>query len=104
MSSPPSSFLGAVVSQDESFQNVTEIELDHGISAGIRLRSIGNGMIPVFEEQEVRISNNLTLLQWDEIPYMERAMMVAVKRVRRSIDNLQSEAEIRESERKAKKR
>lgn len=104
MSSLPSSFLGAVVEQDYSNTNVTEVELEHGISAGIRLRSLGNRMIPVFEEQQARLSNHFSLKEWDEIQHMEKAMIVAVMRVDNAIKNLQSEAEIRDSERKAKKR
>ena len=88
------------VKQDEITRNVTEVELEHGVSAGIGLRSLGNGMIPVFEEQDVRIDNKMSLAEWDELPYMERAMMVAVSRTKRAVSNLQSEAEIRNSERK----
>jgi hypothetical protein len=103
MSSQPSSFLGAVISQDNSYKNVTDIELEHGISAGVRLRSLGNGLIPVFEEHQVRIENRMTLAEWDEIPYMEKAMIVAIRRTDHSIKNLQAEAEIRENERQVKK-
>jgi len=63
------------------------------------LRSLGKGMIPVFEEHDVRIENKMNLTEWDELPYMERAMMVAVSRTRRAISNLQSEAEIRNADR-----
>jgi len=74
---------------------VTEVELDHGISAGIRLRSLGNGMIPVFEEHEVRVDNKMSLTEWDELPYMERVIIVAVSRIKKSMSNLQAEAELR---------
>ena len=60
-------------------------------------------MIPVFEEQDVRIENRMSLSEWDALPYMERVIIVAVSRTRRAISNLQSEAEIRESEKKAGK-
>ena len=74
---------------------MTEVELDHGISAGIRLRSLGNGMVPVFEEHEVRVDNKMSLTEWDELPYMERVIIVAVSRIKKSMSNLQAEAELR---------
>ena len=90
------------VKQDEITRSVTEVELEHGVSAGIGLRSLGNGMIPVFEEQDVRIENRMSLAEWDEVPYMERVMIIAVSRIRKAISNLQSEAEIRDADRKRK--
>lgn len=93
-----------MIPQDESYRNVTEIELDHGINAGIRLRSIGKGMVPVYEEHDIRIENKMSLEEWDKLPYMERAIIVAVSRVKRAMNNLHSEAEIRESESKSKGR
>jgi len=59
-------------------------------------------MIPVFEEQDVRIENRMSLAEWDEVPYMERVMIIAVSRIRKAISNLQSEAEIRDADRKRK--
>jgi len=56
-------------------------------------------MIPVFEEHNVRIDNKMSLAEWDELPYMERVIIVAVHRIRNSISNLQSEAEIRNADR-----
>lgn len=91
------------IDSGEETRNVTEVELDHGISAGIRLRSLGKGMISVFEEQDVRIDNKMSLAEWDELPYMERVILVAMTRIKRAMSNLQSEAEIRDSERKARK-
>ena len=87
------------VKQDELTRSVTEIELDHGVSAGIGLRSFGNGMIPVFEVQNVRVQNKLSLSEWDEIPYMEQVILVAINRINRAISNLQAEAELRNAER-----
>lgn len=83
-------------------RNVTEVELEHGVSAGIRLRSLAKWTIPVFEEQDVRIQNNMSLAQWDELPYMDRVMLVAVTRIRNAVKNLQSEAEAKAIERRNK--
>jgi len=88
----------------EETRNVTGVELEHGISAGIHLRSLGKGMVSVFEEQDVRIENRMSLTEWDELPYMERVILVAVMRTKNAISNLQSEAEIRDGERKSKGR
>jgi len=87
----------------EETRNVTGVELEHGISAGIHLRSLGKGMVSVFEEQDVRIENKMSLTEWDELPYMERVILVAMVRTKRAIDNLQTEAKIREEERMANK-
>jgi hypothetical protein len=51
----------------------------------------------------VRIENHYSIDEWDTIPYMERAIIIAVARSKRAIANLQSEAEIRESEQKQKR-
>ena len=88
------------VNVDEINRNVTEVELEHGVSAGIGLRSLGKGMIPVFEEHDVRIDNKMSLTEWDKLPYMERVILVAMTRTRRAMSNLQSEAEIRNADRK----
>ena len=88
------------IKQDELTRNVTEAELEHGISAGIGLRSLGKGIIPVFEEQDVRIENKMNLTEWDALPYMERVIIIAVSRTKRAISNLQAEAELKESKRK----
>jgi len=93
-----------VVYQDNSYRSVTEIEPEHGISAGIHLRSIGNGMVPVYEEHVTRIENNMNLTEWDALPYMERVMVIAVTRVKHAIANLQAEAEIRKNESDIKNR
>ena len=50
----------------------------------------------------MRIQNNMSLAQWDELPYMDRVMLVAVTRIRNSIKNLQSEAESKAMERKSR--
>lgn len=60
-------------------------------------------MVAVFEEQDARIGNKMSLTEWDELPYMERVILVAMMRVKRAMRNIQSEAEMAESERKARK-
>lgn len=70
------------------------------MSAGIRLRSLGIGMIPLYEEHEARLERNIDLGQWERMEVDEKAFIVAMRRVRIAISNLQTEAEIRNAERK----
>ena len=44
----------------------------------------------------------MSLAQWDELPYMDRVMLVAVTRIRNAVKNLQSEAEAKAIERRNK--
>ena len=37
----------------------------------------------------------MNLTEWDELPYMERVIIVAVSRIKKSMSNLQAEAELR---------
>lgn len=92
-----------MIVQDDISRNVTEVELDHSISAGIHLRSLGKGMVPPFEEHNIRIENKMSIQEWEKTPYMERAIIIAVTRTSRAIQNLGTEAEIRETDRNASK-
>lgn len=84
-------------------ENVTRIELDNGVSAGIYWRSIGVGMVPIFEEQAARLERNISLAEWASMPPMERALVIAVRRVDNAVKNLQTEAEVRASKRNMNK-
>jgi hypothetical protein len=72
------------------------------VSAGIRLRSLGIGMVPVYEEQEARLERNISMRQWEEMTVDEKALIVAMRRIRIAMQNLQTEAEIRDAERNKK--
>lgn len=72
------------------------------MSAGIRLRSLGIGMVPVYEEQEARLERNISMRQWEEMTVDEKALIVAMRRIRIAMQNLQTEAEIRDAERNKK--
>lgn len=84
--------------------NVSEIDLEHGISAGVRLRAHSNGMVPLYEEHAARLERGIRLEEWGEMPEMEKALIVAARRIRIAIQNLQEEAQIKHSERMAKKK
>lgn len=83
--------------------SVTKIELQHGISTGASLRSFGEDMAPLFEEHEARLERGISLEAWGTMPRMEKAFLIAHRRIKLSLQNLQSEAEIKHSESKAKK-
>lgn len=103
MSKPPNPFLGATRSDGEDELPITEIELDHGVSAGIHLRSMGAGLIPIYEEHTARLERGIDLQEWAAMNVTEKALIVAVRRIRIAERNLQSEAEIAKSERDAKR-
>jgi len=86
----------------ERVTNVTEVELDHGVNAGISFNIYGLNLIPVYEEQQTRVENRFTLAEWDALPYLDKVLSVAMRRIRLSIKNVQAEAELSESERKSK--
>jgi hypothetical protein len=67
------------------------------VNAGINLHSLGNGLVPVFEEHEARLEAQYEMDKWYDLSPMERAFIVAHRRLRIAMKNLQSEAEIRKS-------
>lgn len=104
MSSQPRRFLGATRSQGEIDQPVTQIELDHGVNVGVRLRTFfGEGMVPIFEEQSARLEAGIRVEEWSRMDRMEKALIVAHRRIRIAMQNLQAEAEIKKAESESKK-
>jgi hypothetical protein len=91
------------VALNETNTSVTEIELKYGVSAGISLRSLGNDLVPLFEEHEARVERGYDIDGWYSLSSMERAFCVAQRRIRIAMKNLQSEAEIDKSKREANK-
>ena len=81
---------------------MTHVELDNAISAGVQWGSIGAGMVSTFEENSARLERNHTLEAWAKLDRMEKAMIIAVRRIGNAMQNLQTEAEIRASKRKMK--
>lgn len=77
--------------------------MQHGVSAGINLRSLGAGLVPIFEEHEARVEANKEMDEWYALPPMERAFIVAQRRIRIAMKNLQAEAEIDKSIRETRK-
>lgn len=63
------------------------------------LRSLGENMVPLFEEHEARLERNISLKAWGTMPGMEKALIVAHRRIKIAMQNLQTEAEIRKAKR-----
>lgn len=104
MSRQPRSFLGATRRVGYVDKRVTQVELEHGIYSGVKLKSIGDGMVPMFEEHEARLERGIGLDAWGTMPLFEKALLIAHRRVRNAMSNLQTEAEMKDSERRAKRR
>jgi len=84
-------------------ENLTRIELDNNVSAGIYWRSLGTGMVPIFEEHLARLERNIRMDDWRRMEAMERAMVIAVRRVENAAKNHQAEAEAKAAKRNIKK-
>ena len=95
MSEPPRSFLGATKIQGEVETLITRIELEHAVSAGVSLRSLGNDIVPVYEEHTARLEKGINLETWSNMGRIEKALIIAMRRVGATLQNLQTEAEIR---------
>jgi hypothetical protein len=78
--------------------------LEYGINAGVSLRVYGGSMIPLYEEHEARLEHGIGLQAWGEMEEMEKALIVAARRIRIAIHNLQEEAQIKESERQMRRK
>lgn len=96
-----SPFLRVTKRVGEVWESVTRIEVDDAVNAGIMWGQIGPEVIPIFEEQSARLERGFTSKEWYDMPSMERAMVVAVRRVDNASKNLQAEAEIKAARRKA---
>lgn len=99
----PRSFLGVSKKIGEIEVPVTQIEIEHGVNAGIHLSVMAEGMVPIHEEHEARLERGIGLRMWEEMHYLEKALIVAHRRIRIAVKNLQSDAEINVMERKARK-
>lgn len=100
----PQNFLGVTKSEGGVNFDVSEIEPDKtGAPTGIRWRSLGPGLVPIFEEHLVRTERKYTLQEWYALDPMERAIAIAVFRIDRAIKAHQASAEAVKMEKEAKK-
>lgn len=100
----PRTFLGATKKVGDREIPITEIELDHGVNAGIHLQIIGVDMVPLQEEHEARLERGIGLTAWGAMPMMEKALVIANRRVRIAMQNIHTEAEIKQVERESKRK
>lgn len=85
-------------------ENVTRFESENSVSAGITWGAIGPGMVPIFEEHSARVERNYKLTEWYELDPIERAMVVAMRRIDIAAKNLQMDAEIRHAKKNAQRK
>lgn len=78
---------------------VTEVELEYGINSGIRLKGVAASMVPIHEEHEARLERGINLETWMAMSMSEKALIVAVRRNRIAIQNIQSDTEVRHTKR-----
>lgn len=82
---------------------VTKINLEHGVNSGVTLAPLVNGLVPIYEEHIARLDRGIGLNAWGEMSVEEKAMIIAMRRVTISMQNLQNEAEIKAADRQRKK-
>lgn len=99
----PSPFLGTTKRVGELDLPVTRVELEFGVSAGVQLRAMAGGMVPIYEEHEARLERGIPLETWGQMDVDEKALLIANRRIRNQLANLQAEAEIRAQKREARK-
>jgi len=83
---------------------VTEIELDHAVASGAELRMLGAGLVPLYEEHTARLERDIDLDRWQVMDPIEKALIIAQRRIRLALENLQAEAQIKAAKRKSAKR
>lgn len=74
------------------------------MSAGIRWRSLGSDMVPIFEEHLARSEKKYTLEEWYALDPMDRAMIIAIRRIDNASKNHQAQAEIKASKAKQQRK
>ena len=91
----PKNFLGATKFIGGMNAPVSQIELEHGVNAGISLRAYNKNMVSIYEEHGARLERGISLDDWMAMDTLEKALIVAHRRIRVAIHNLQEEAQIK---------
>lgn len=97
-------FLGVKKRLGDTDYNVTEVELEHGVSADIFLRSLSQDTIPPYYEHLFRIRAGISLNDWQTKSRTEKALLVAVMQNESAVQGHQAEAEIRKAKKNAKRK
>lgn len=74
------------------------MELEYGVSSGVRLRSLAEGLVPLYDEHIARLERGISIEDWGKMDSTEKALVIAARRIHIAMQNLQSEAEIRRME------
>ena len=82
---------------------MTQIELKHGIDAGIRLLALGSGRGTRQAAHARRLERAGGLRAWADMPEREKALAIAHRRNATAIHNLYAEAEIEKAKRDAQR-
>lgn len=88
------SFLGVKKNLGDIDWNVTEIELENGVSSGITVNMYSQDMIPPYYEHLARTQSKISLDRWAEMGRWEKALTIAIMFTSNAVQNQQSEAEI----------
>lgn len=77
--------------------------MEYGVSTGVQLKALGPDMVPLHEEHEARLERGISLGDWGRMDVLEKGLLIANRRIRIALQNLQAEAEIRDAKRKTRK-
>jgi hypothetical protein len=92
----------ALSPDDYVYDNIIDVPVDSGVSAGIRWRSFA-GLVPTFEEQMVRVECGYKLEEWADMPAWDKAIEIATSRIRRAIEAHETQAQSDAMDSKVKK-
>lgn len=81
--------------------NVSRIELDEAVSAGISWRTLGPGMVSIYEENVARHEAGILIDDWMAMGRTDKAMTIAIRRIKIASENLNGEAQVKAAKRKA---
>lgn len=94
MPGPPNSFLAVSKNVDGLDLPVTQVEIENGISSGVKYDAFA-GLVPFYEEHAARLERGINLRDWSAMDVIEKALVVAHRRVTIAVRNLQGDAEAR---------
>ena len=96
-------FLGVIKRIGLVDESITSVEVENQVSAGIKWRSLGPDMVPIFEEHSARLERGYTLTAWYALEPMERAIVIAQRRLENASKNLHNDAQTAHAKKNAGK-
>lgn len=79
---------------------ILEAGITHAVSTGITYGIQVQGLVPFYEEDDVRAEARLSPLEWRQIGWLARAREVARSRIRRRIEIHVADAQAKVAERR----